>query len=85
MVRAVRIMILETTSGGRSTGNRPADLEGVTRYKYIQGRSKHENTRKGILRNSSPIEGDYNGKDRKRHATLDCDNSEYEDQCRWGV
>ena len=49
MVRRVRIMILETTSGGRSTGNRPADLEGVvTRYKYIQARSKHENTRKGF-------------------------------------
>jgi hypothetical protein len=75
MVRTVRIMILETTSGGRSTGNRPVGLEGVTRYNYIQGRSKHENTRKGILKNSSPIEGDYIRKDRKCRATLDCDNN----------
>jgi len=57
IVRSVRIMILETTSGGRSTGSVPLAWE-VTRYKYIQGRSKHEETRKKILRNSSPIEDD---------------------------
>ena len=70
MVRMVRIMILETTSGGRSTGNRPADFGGVARYKYIQGSSKHESTRKyqkGILRNSSPIEGDYRERRKTQH------------------
>ena len=32
------IMILETTSGGRSTGTDPLTWDGM-RYKYIQGQS----------------------------------------------
>ncbi len=33
------IMILETTSGGRSTGTDPLTWDGKMRYKYIQGQS----------------------------------------------
>jgi hypothetical protein len=33
------IMILETTSGGRSTGTVPLTWDGMMRYKYIQGQS----------------------------------------------
>lgn len=33
------IMILETTSGGRSTGTDPLTWDGMMRYKYIQGQS----------------------------------------------
>ena len=33
------IMILETTSGGRSTGTNPLTWDGMMRYKYIQGQS----------------------------------------------
>jgi len=33
------IMILETTSGGRSTGTDPLTWDEMMRYKYIQGQS----------------------------------------------
>jgi hypothetical protein len=46
------IMILETTSGGRSTGTDPLSWDGMMRYKYIQG--QHGNT-KGLLRSRCPI------------------------------
>jgi hypothetical protein len=39
MVGTNMIMILETTSGGRSTGTDPLTWDGMMRYKYIQGQS----------------------------------------------